>query len=231
MGNLPGPAGEWLGFSRRERRSSLILLIIIAVVFLLRYAFPSDRLAVEELEIAGSFIAGERSGMRQLPGPDGGPATGSPESARALNPVATGRAKYQDGRKKIELNSADSSALESLPLIGPVLAARTVRYRELLGGFYSVQQLTEVYGLSEETFNVIRDMVTADTSAVRKIDINSATYGQLLRHPYIERADVLAILKYRELSGSLGSVADLSVHRLVDSSRLKRLGPYLLFNR
>jgi DNA uptake protein ComE-like DNA-binding protein len=208
-----------------------MLLGIIAAVFLLRYAFPADRLTVEELEIAESFMAGQTNESYALTGNEHKLAamSDSESAGRRYEPVT--RLKYQDRRQQLELNAADSSVLESLPLIGPVLAARTVKYRDLLGGFCTVEQLREVYGLSEETFLVVRDLVTADTALIRKLDINTATYGQLIRHPYLERADVLAILKYRELSGSLGSVGDISGNRLVDSARLNKLGPYLLFKK
>ena len=52
----------------------------------------------------------------------------------------------------VELNSADSLELLGLKGIGPVFASRILKYRNLLGGFYSVSQLLEVYGFPEETY-------------------------------------------------------------------------------
>ena len=65
---------------------------------------------------------------------------------------------------KIELNSADSAALVQLYGIGPVLSRRIIKYRTSLGGrFHSVEQLKNVYGLSEETFQNILPHVWIDT--------------------------------------------------------------------
>ena len=55
----------------------------------------------------------------------------------------------------IELNLADSLQLVSLPGIGPGYTKRIIKYREKLGGFYSVEQLSEVYGFPTETFDLV----------------------------------------------------------------------------
>src|SRR5665647_1059817 len=48
---------------------------------------------------------------------------------------------------RLDLNSADSLHLLEIPGIGPVFASRIIRYRTLLGGYYAVDQLREVYGM------------------------------------------------------------------------------------
>ncbi|HLS37651.1 MAG TPA: helix-hairpin-helix domain-containing protein, partial [Sphingobacterium bovisgrunnientis] len=54
--------------------------------------------------------------------------------------------------RPISINTADTSELKQLKGIGSVLAARIVKFRDALGGFHSVNQIQEVYGISEETF-------------------------------------------------------------------------------
>lgn len=85
----------------------------------------------------------------------------------------------------IDLNHADSMQLRKLPGIGTVLSKRIILYRELLGGFYHTSQLTEVYGISDELYNQLKELVTADTNNIIKIDILNASFNDLLRHPYI----------------------------------------------
>jgi DNA uptake protein ComE-like DNA-binding protein len=143
-----------------------------------------------------------------------------------------GGQKIEESRKKISLidiNSCDSAALEALPGIGPVLSVRIIRYRNLLGGYASVAQLREVYGLSEETFTLIRGRVFADSLAIRKIRINEAQYRELLRFPYIEKHEVDAIFKYRELEGRITGMRDLIHNRLIDTVKAARIRPYLEF--
>ena len=47
-------------------------------------------------------------------------------------------------RMNIDIAAADSAELRRVPGIGPVLSSRIVRYRQILGGFYRVDQLQEV---------------------------------------------------------------------------------------
>jgi competence protein ComEA len=51
-----------------------------------------------------------------------------------------------------------------LPGIGPVYAGRIIKYRNLPGGLISMEQLLEVYGISNETLDRIRDRIVIDTS-------------------------------------------------------------------
>lgn len=133
-------------------------------------------------------------------------------------------------KAKIELNSCDSTALERLPGIGPVLSARIIKYRNLLGGFVSVNQLTEVYGLNEQTYILVSPMVYVDTSSVKKILINSAGYQNLIRMPYLSRYQVNAILKYRELTGSIRTPGELKDNLILPDSTLDKVRYYLDFS-
>ena len=45
----------------------------------------------------------------------------------------------------INLNEVDSATLESLPVFGPILSGRAIKFRNALGGFISVQQLLDVF--------------------------------------------------------------------------------------
>jgi len=132
-------------------------------------------------------------------------------------------------RRIIDINLCDSASLVALPGIGPVLSARIIKYRNLLGGFVSVSQLREVYGLSPETFDMISEMVSAGPSAVKKIKINSAEYKQLLRMPYLEKSEVAAILKYREEKGGIGGINELVDTDIIAADKAEKLLPYLEF--
>jgi DNA uptake protein ComE-like DNA-binding protein len=136
---------------------------------------------------------------------------------------------YQKQKPLLDINSCDSASLVRLPGIGPVLSARIIKYRRLLGGFASVNQLTEVYGLPVETFNLIKGRVYADSSAVFKININSVDYKGLSRLPYFEKYEVTAILKYRELKGKIKGLSDLIENKLITIEKASKVRPYLNF--
>ena len=133
--------------------------------------------------------------------------------------------------KMVDLNNCDSAMLDMLPGIGPILSVRIIRYRNLLGGFNATEQLKEVYGLSEETFARISPRVFADSTAVKQIDINVAGFKDLLKHPYLERYDIQAILKYRELNGRINSLAELTDNKILSPEKAVRIGPYLSFGK
>lgn len=127
----------------------------------------------------------------------------------------------------VELNSADSLELLSIRGIGPVYASRILKYRELLGGFYTTRQLVEVYGFSQESFNAIRENVTSDSLKLQKIRLNFADYGDLIRHPYFEKKHVDAILNFRRENGPFSSTIQILNAGLVDSATYVSLRPYL----
>ena len=129
----------------------------------------------------------------------------------------------------INLNNCDSALLVTLPGIGPVLSVRIIKYRNLLGGFASVNQLKEVYGLPPETFEIIKGRVFADSSAIIGININTAGYKELSRLPYLENYEITSILKYRELKGRIEEMNDLTENKLLTVEKADKVRPYLNF--
>jgi competence protein ComEA len=136
---------------------------------------------------------------------------------------------YQKKRVKLDINSCDSASLVDLPGIGPVLSGRIIKYRRLLGGFASTEQLNEVYGLPEETYDLIKERIYADSSAIIRIKINSADYKELRRIPYIEKYELSAILKYRELVGKITGIGDLVDNKLLTEEKAGKVASYLSF--
>jgi len=214
---------EWFGFTRRERRATFTLLLIILSAGAVRYAVPDSSQPPEVLmDSTHSLPVSASVFLHDVA------AAGEPLKRQNVQ----GGQKIEESRKKISLidiNICDSAALEALPGIGPVLSVRIIRYRNLLGGYASVAQLREVYGLSEETFTLIRGRVFADSLAIRKIRINEAPYRELLRFPYLEKHEVDAIFKYRELEGRITGMRDLIHNRLIDTVKAARIRPYLEF--
>jgi DNA uptake protein ComE-like DNA-binding protein len=117
----------------------------------------------------------------------------------------------------------------ALPGIGPVLSSRIIKFRKLIGGYVSVNQLREVYGLSEETFNLVSSRLFADSLAIRKIKINKAEYREIIRHPYFQKSEVTAIMKYRELKGKISGIGEMIENNLISSETCRKIKPYLDF--
>ena len=64
---------------------------------------------------------------------------------------------FVDG--KVELNSADAKALESLSGIGPSMAEKILQYRQEHGRFNKIEDLMKVPGIGEKTFQQIKDKI------------------------------------------------------------------------
>ncbi len=126
----------------------------------------------------------------------------------------------------IELNQVDSVGLLPLPGIGPVFAGRIVKYRNLLGGFYSEEQLKEVYGLSSESIESIHKLICLDTSFIKKIDLNEASVKQLIKHPYLNTYQAEAILYFRDYNGRFESVSELLNNKLLPAGNFEKAKHY-----
>ena len=129
--------------------------------------------------------------------------------------------------QNIELNSADTSQLKTLPGIGSVIAKRIIKYRDRLGGFYSSEQLKEVYGLKTETYNKIKKYLSIDIRKIKKININFAEYKQIISHPYIDKAITLKIVRYREKNGFYSSLNQLITNNILTKAEYQKLKNYL----
>ncbi len=126
----------------------------------------------------------------------------------------------------IEINTADSIQLKQLPGIGSILSKRIVKYRDLLGGFYSISQLKEVYGLTEQTISLIEGKVTVDVSKIKKLDVNFADLNELSRHPYLKKELASKIIKFRTKRGSFRDLAILRDSMILNIDEYKRIKPY-----
>lgn len=126
------------------------------------------------------------------------------------------------------LNEADTTQLQKIYGIGPVLAKRIIKYRDRLGGFATHVQLTEVYGLDT---TVVQKIVAAsylpDPIIVRKINLNTADEKTLAVHPYFSKKIAAAIVAYRFQHGKFQSVDDLSKINLIDKRTLAKIFPYI----
>jgi competence ComEA-like helix-hairpin-helix protein len=131
--------------------------------------------------------------------------------------------------KIIDVNTADSLLLESLPGIGPALAGRIIKYRNKLGGFYTREQLKEVWGLPDSVLNKIKEKVIISDN-VLKINVNTADFFNLKSHPYIGYKLANTIINYRNQHGNFKSLEDIQKIILIDENMFNRLSHYLITN-
>lgn len=129
----------------------------------------------------------------------------------------------------VEINTADTLELDKIRGIGIAFAKRIVKYRERLGGFYSKEQLFEVFGIDTPKFNEIKDQIKIEIEAIRKLNINTAEFEELKRHPYLSFKQMNAIIQYRKQHGPYKSIADLNKVLILNPETIQRIAPYLSF--
>jgi competence ComEA-like helix-hairpin-helix protein len=130
----------------------------------------------------------------------------------------------------VDINTADTTALIALHGIGSKLANRIVNFRQKLGGFYSVEQLAETYGLADSIFRQIKPFLKITYDSLKQIDINTADLNMLKQHPYIRWNIANAIVQYRRQHGAFKSLAELQQIAAMDTSVLRKVSPYLKIN-
>jgi len=127
----------------------------------------------------------------------------------------------------IDINTADTNALIALPGIGSKLAQRIVSFRDKLGGFYSINQVGETFGLADSTFQKIKPRLSLNSTSLRQVNINTATMDELKAHPYIKYTIGNAIFQYRAQHGNFSSIQDLKKIMLVTADVYAKLLPYV----
>ena len=132
--------------------------------------------------------------------------------------------------QKTDLNSADSQNLVKLPGIGSVLSARIIKYRNKLGGFYTREQLKEVYGIPDSTYEKIKAQLEVQPTSIKKIYLNLVDEKTIATHPYVGWNDAKVIIRYRQANGYFKNAEDLASVWAMDKKNLERLLPYLSFD-
>ncbi|WP_336516294.1 helix-hairpin-helix domain-containing protein [Pollutibacter soli] len=129
---------------------------------------------------------------------------------------------------KLDVNLADQATWEKLNGIGEKLAARIVLFREKLGGFHSIEQVGETFGISPELFANLKTRLTiSENFRVDKINLNSATQDELGRHPYIGRKLAALIIAFRVEHGAYENNLELQRIPLITKDVYVKIEPYL----
>jgi len=131
-------------------------------------------------------------------------------------------------KAKFDINLADTSQLRTIYGIGSVLSKRIIKYRQLLGGFASMHQLKEVYGLQDSVINKLgeRTYISPDYEP-EKIKVNSEKPYIMDDHPYVSKTIANAIDAYRYQHGPFQSIDELQNITILDSPTFNKIYPYL----
>jgi DNA uptake protein ComE-like DNA-binding protein len=232
---------DFFYFSKRERRGILILIVFVAGIFFGKYLFTPKALPpVEELELSETQADVDKKETYQ--------PYREPQS-RTEKRTTEKRTYYQSTEKTpeppkvknypkeeklppgvtIDVNRSDTTELMKVPGIGSSFARKISGYRNLLGGFYRIEQLQEVYGMYEELYVKIIPYMTVNTDSIRTIAVHSASVDKLKSHPYINFYQAKAIVEIRKKNGKINDINELSLLEEFTPDDLERIQPYLDF--
>ncbi|MDR1624834.1 MAG: helix-hairpin-helix domain-containing protein [Tannerellaceae bacterium] len=233
-----------LYFSKGERQALAFLLILIAAALLILIVYdkketgdvivenqyivnPSNAPVKKEADSTSHKTITKEAGM---PVPKPSPVTNNKakQLGKRRNPFYAKAEKYTAGTF-VELNTADTLVLKKVPGIGSAFARRIVKFRDLLGGFYTVSQLQEVYGMDEERYQALRNWFHVDTLYIAKLSVNRLPYDVLIKHPYLNYAQTRSICRLRQQKGRLSGWENLQLLDEFSATDIERLRAYLSF--
>ena len=130
----------------------------------------------------------------------------------------------------IEINQATQEDLIKIYGIGEAISLRILSYKESLGGFVSMEQLTEVWGLSPEVIQKLNaNFKITDISKIKKIDINNASIKELSLFPYFKYPISKNIVTFRSMNGNIKNSDDLTKIKGLSIDKAKIIALYLDF--
>ena len=127
----------------------------------------------------------------------------------------------------ININTADTTEFMKIYGIGAFYAKQIISYREKLGGFFTKEQLLEVWKMTPETYDKIKDHVFISEKDVKRININSVTIEELKVHPYLKWNQANSIVKMRMQRNGFKNIEELKESVLIDTETYEKLFPYL----
>ena len=190
--------------------------------------------------LALGFLIGYRAGIQPRPGlvpvaiASTEPSSQPPSSEMKVSSVS--------GTAPVNLNTATLEELCTLPGVGETLAGEILSYREAAGGFLQVEELMNVSGIGEKTFEELKDLVTLSpidetsslpaeqnpsSASVQLVDLNTATLEELCTLPGIGEVLAERIVAYREAHGPFPSVDALDHVDGIGEGTLAPIRPYL----
>ena len=131
----------------------------------------------------------------------------------------------------IDINQATKEDLIKIYGIGEAISLRILKQKEVLGGFVSMDQMSDVWGLSPEVIeNLNSHFKIISLPEFKKIDVNNASLKELSQFYYFRYALAKEIITYRSMNGDFKNIEDLTKIKGFPVDKAKTIALYLDFN-
>lgn len=143
--------------------------------------------------------------------------------------------KYNGDRKEkiivLDVNQATQEDLIKVYGIGAALSERILKEKEKFGGFVSMDQMKEIWGLSPEVVEKLQQHFKVSIQPkINKIAINTASIKELSQFPYFRYALAKDIVTYRSMNGEIKVKEDLLKIKNFPVDKVDIIALYLDFN-
>ncbi len=127
----------------------------------------------------------------------------------------------------LDLNIVTIEELLEVRGIGPATAKSIIKYRDLLGGFYNIEQLREVFLIDSSKYLQIESLLyVSKESLSQSLDLNESNYYNLLKHPYINKSIAYNIEDYRKTHGNFNKIEQIKNVPGINDSIYERIYRY-----
>ena len=128
----------------------------------------------------------------------------------------------------VELNSADSAALDALPGIGPWYTRQILSYRERLGSYADINQLLDIRGFDTARLNRLADRIYIEPESVRRLDLRTMPLDSMAAHPYIGPYAAKGIDRLRRtVPDTVFSIQTIVDNGTLHAAQARRLSLYI----
>lgn len=129
-----------------------------------------------------------------------------------------------------DINQATQEDLIRIYGIGEAISLRILKFKESLGGFVSMEQMNDVWGLSPEVVQQLKtNFKISALPNLKKIDINNATIKELAQFPYFKYNLAREIVIYRSMNGDIKNAGDLTKIKGMSNENANIIALYLDF--
>lgn len=208
------PKEAWMAIGLSEKQANTIL----------NYLQKGGKLRVKE-DLSKLFVINEE--LYELLLPKIALPSANEQSDERGSELAEATVETAEEFILISINTATEEELQQINGIGPFFASQIIKRRDEYGGLLNIKQLQGIYKLDDERLAALEPHLHFDSKEIRKLNLNSASYDELRKHPLIDYEMARSIVQYREEKGEFTSVDELLYSQFIDMEMLKRLIPYV----
>jgi DNA uptake protein ComE-like DNA-binding protein len=211
--------GEWIAVS--------VIAVVIIASYLTYYLYDRNlRHQVDPPILFTAMVASQDCVNDSLPNQQ----RQNSDMLKNFNSQKASKKAHKYEIVKLNLNSCDTIEICKIPLFGSKRAAKLIEYRTLFGGFYSFKQFQELFIFQSIPLEHWEKYFFIDTSEIKALYINQASYKELLAHPYLDAYLVKCILQEREKNGRIPNEKKLQEITHAYPELLEQLRPYLQYD-